>query len=77
MEFTEVTEARAINDVGNLHVVCHRREEADYTLGQALVNMETDDERLKCVEDLNKIGWRIGDDGNTYCPSCVEAMMGE
>jgi len=77
MKFREITEDRAVNEHGNLHVVCFRRGTSCFMPNQVLETTTTNDERRQAVEALNKVGWRIGDDGNTYCPSCVEAMTGK
>ena len=77
MVFTEITAHRAFNDANNLHVVCFRRGTSCFMPNQVLETTTTNDERRQGVEALNKVGWRIGDDDNIYCPSCVKAMTGK
>ena len=74
MEFSEITEDRAINENGNLHIVCFRRGTSCFMPAQNLNNTATVDERRQGVEALNRVGWRIGNDNNIYCPFCVEAL---
>ncbi len=77
MEFREITEDIAINEDGNLHVVCFRRGASCFMPNQVLDNTATADERRQGVEALNRVGWRIGDDDNIYCSACVKAMTGK
>ncbi len=74
MKFTDITEDRAFNDVDNLQVICFRRGTSCFMPNQGLETTTTNDERRQGVEALNKVGWRIGDDNNIYCPACVESM---
>ncbi|HOW70463.1 MAG TPA: hypothetical protein PKY77_07675 [Phycisphaerae bacterium] len=74
MKFRELTQDDAVNEQKNVHVVCSRRGNGCYMPNQVINNTMTDEEREQSVAALNRVGWRIGEDGRVYCPSCVLAI---
>ena len=77
MEFSNITADLAVNEHGNIHVVCSRRGSGCFMPNQVINTAMTETERQQSVAALNSVGWRVGSDKNIYCPPCVQAIGNE